>query len=106
MFYLHKTPLPAKQNAYQNSVNQITHSSSNSTVSLPQTVDLSYINNDCEDEAEYLFTVYNMSNSQKEYVVENKEKESFVYNSLNRKSDSSSFRRHSYVNKYYEHKNF
>ena len=36
------------------------------------------MNNDSDDEAEYLFTVYNMSNSQKEYVVENNEKQSFV----------------------------
>ena len=36
------------------------------------------MNNDSDDEPEYLFTVYNMPNSQKENVVKNNEKESFV----------------------------
>ena len=56
-------PLPAKQNYYQNPINQITHLSSNPNVILPLSVDLSYMNNDSDDEPEYLFTVYNMTNS-------------------------------------------
>ena len=55
-----QNPFPAKQSVYQNPVNQITHSSSNPNLILPQSVDLSYVNNDSEDEAEHLFIVLNM----------------------------------------------
>lgn len=71
-----QSPLPTNQSFYQNPINQITHSSSNPTVILPQTVNLSHMNYDSD---EYLFTVYNdMSNVQKELCVENNEKASFV----------------------------
>ena len=71
---LTQKPLLAKQNVYQNPINQITHSLSNPNMILPRSIDLPYMNNDSDDEAEYLLTVYNMSNSQKEHVVESNEK--------------------------------
>ena len=64
---------------YQNPINQVTHSPSSSNETLSYSVHLPFVNNASDHDVQYLFTINQMSDSQREYCSKLKERKFCYY---------------------------